>query len=142
MAQVYSCSFTSIRRSCRIDSARLEESTLHGNHSRVVQVESAVADPTAPAYLNKEAMDHVWIHSVPWIELAERNGLHVFDRGEGSTLYDVQGNAYLDGIAGLWVVNAGHGREEIAEAMAEQAAASPSLGDEPTPPSRPCSSPR
>ena len=82
----------------------------------------AVADPTAPAYLNKEAMDHVWIHSVPWIELAERNGLHVFDRGEGSTIYDVDGNAYLDGIAGLWVVNAGHGRKEIAEAMGQQAA--------------------
>ena len=82
----------------------------------------AVADPTAPAYLNKEAMDHVWIHSVPWIELAERNGLHVFDRGEGSTIYDVDGNAFLDGIAGLWVVNAGHGRKEIAEAMGQQAA--------------------
>ncbi|HET7055948.1 MAG TPA: aminotransferase class III-fold pyridoxal phosphate-dependent enzyme, partial [Thermomicrobiales bacterium] len=82
----------------------------------------AEMDPTAPAYLNKEAMDHVWIHSVPWIELAERNGLHVFDRGEGSTIYDVNGNAYLDGIAGLWVVNAGHGRKEIAEAMGRQAA--------------------
>jgi adenosylmethionine-8-amino-7-oxononanoate aminotransferase len=82
----------------------------------------SIADPTAPAYLNKEAMDHVWIHSVPWIELAERNGLHVFDRGEGSTIYDVNGNAYIDGIAGLWVVNAGHGRKEIAEAMERQAA--------------------
>ena len=76
---------------------------------------------TAPAYLTQEALDHVWIHSVPWIELAERNGMHVFDRGEGSTIYDVHGNAYLDGIAGLWVVNAGHGRREIGEAMGAQA---------------------
>ena len=78
-------------------------------------------DATAPAYLTQEAMDHVWIHSVPWIDLAERNGMHVFDRGEGSTIFDVRGNAYLDGIAGLWVVNAGHGRAEIAEAMGKQA---------------------
>lgn len=79
-------------------------------------------DPTAPAYLTQEAMDHVWIHSVPWVDLAERQGMHVFDRGEGSTIYDVHGNAYLDGISGLWVVNAGHGRTEIAEAMGKQAA--------------------
>ncbi len=78
-------------------------------------------NPIAPAYLTEEALAHVWIHSVPWIEVAERNGMHVFDRGEGSTIYDVHGNAYLDGIAGLWVVNAGHGRKDIAEAMGKQA---------------------
>jgi hypothetical protein len=33
----------------------------------------------------------------------------------------VHGKEYLDGIAGLWVVNAGHGRKEIAEVMAQQA---------------------
>ena len=78
-------------------------------------------DPTAPAYMDQTALDHVWIHSAPWIELAEQSGLRVFDRGEGSTLYDVHGKAYLDGIAGLWVVNAGHGRADIADAMSEQA---------------------
>jgi adenosylmethionine-8-amino-7-oxononanoate aminotransferase len=86
------------------------------------QPKSASPEPTSPAYLHNEAMDHVWIHYVPWVDLAERNGLHVFDRGEGSTIYDVHGNAYLDGIAGLWVVNAGHGRKEIAEAMGRQGA--------------------
>jgi adenosylmethionine-8-amino-7-oxononanoate aminotransferase len=82
---------------------------------------SAVADPTAPAYLESSARDHVWIHSTPWVDLAESDGLRVFDRGEGSTIYDVHGRAYLDGIAGLWVVNAGHGRREIGKAMGEQA---------------------
>jgi len=79
-------------------------------------------DPTAPAYLEREALDHVWIHQAPWVDIAESDGLRVFDRGEGSTLYDVHGRAYLDGIAGLWVVNSGHGRKDIAEAMARQAA--------------------
>jgi adenosylmethionine-8-amino-7-oxononanoate aminotransferase len=83
--------------------------------------DSAPTDITAPAYMRQEALNHVWIHHVPWIDLAERDGMHVFDRGEGSTIYDVRGNAYLDGISGLWVVNAGHGRKEIAEAMSKQA---------------------
>jgi adenosylmethionine-8-amino-7-oxononanoate aminotransferase len=86
-----------------------------------------VADPTAAhaaAYddpLYQKALDHVWIHTVNYVELAERQGLHVFERGEGSTLYDARGEAWLDALAGLWVVNAGHGRREIAEAMAAQA---------------------
>jgi adenosylmethionine-8-amino-7-oxononanoate aminotransferase len=72
-----------------------------------------------PVY--QKALDHVWIHTVNYVELAEKRGLHVFERGEGSTLYDARGEAWIDGIAGLWVVNAGHGRAEIADAMAAQA---------------------
>ncbi len=41
-------------------------------------------------------------------------------RGEGSTLYDAAGNAYLDGLACLWNVAVGHGRRELAEAAREQ----------------------
>lgn len=71
--------------------------------------------------IEAEALEHVWIQQAPWIEIAEKDGLHVFDRGEGIYLYDVRGRKYIDGISGLWVVNAGHGRREIAEAMAAQA---------------------
>jgi adenosylmethionine-8-amino-7-oxononanoate aminotransferase len=42
-------------------------------------------------------------------------------RGEGCRLFDAHGRSYLDGLAGLYVVNVGHGRAEIAEAMAKQA---------------------
>ncbi len=80
------------------------------------------AESVSPANLEQEALDHVWIHSQPWMEVAQKEGLRVFDRGEGSTIWDVRGRAYLDGISGLWVVNAGHGRTEIAEAMGAQAA--------------------
>jgi adenosylmethionine-8-amino-7-oxononanoate aminotransferase len=83
---------------------------------------TAVLEPTAPAYLEQHARDHVWIHSATWVDMAENDGLYVFDRGEGSTLYDVRGRSYIDGISGLWVVNAGHGRVKIAEAMGQQAA--------------------
>jgi adenosylmethionine-8-amino-7-oxononanoate aminotransferase len=76
----------------------------------------------SPEQYVKSALDHVWIHQANWQELAEKKGMRVFERGDGARLYDVYGKEYIDGIAGLWVVNAGHGRREIGEAMAEQAA--------------------
>ena len=40
--------------------------------------------------------------------------------GEGSTIVDADGTEYLDGMAGLWCVNIGYGRSELAEVAAEQ----------------------
>jgi len=42
-------------------------------------------------------------------------------RAEGSTIWDSEGREYLDAAGGAIVVNVGHGRREIAAAMAEQA---------------------
>ncbi len=67
------------------------------------------------------AKDHVWPHQLAWNVQAEEDGLTIFESGKNSTLTDIHGKEYLDGISGLWVVNAGHGREEIADAMAQQA---------------------
>jgi putrescine---pyruvate transaminase len=41
-------------------------------------------------------------------------------RGEGALVYDAAGRDYVDGMASLWYVNAGHGRREIVDAVAEQ----------------------
>jgi putrescine aminotransferase len=41
-------------------------------------------------------------------------------RGEGSTVWDDEGNAYLDAIASLWYCHVGHGRRELADAAAVQ----------------------
>ncbi|HEX9031713.1 MAG TPA: aminotransferase class III-fold pyridoxal phosphate-dependent enzyme [Streptosporangiaceae bacterium] len=41
-------------------------------------------------------------------------------RGDGSTVYDDQGHAYLDALASLWYCNVGYGRTELAEAAAAQ----------------------
>lgn len=49
-----------------------------------------------------------------------RAGTHVIRRAQGSTLYDEEGRELLDGLAGLWCVNVGYGRTEIADAVAEQ----------------------
>jgi adenosylmethionine-8-amino-7-oxononanoate aminotransferase len=72
--------------------------------------------------LEEAAIAHLWPHSndTEWSEFTER-GLRVFSHGEGSTLTDVQGRKYLDGLAGLFLVNIGHGRSEVGEAMAAQA---------------------
>lgn len=72
--------------------------------------------------LESKALDHLWLHSndLEWNELVD-GGLRVFVEGRGSTLIDVNGKQYIDGLAGLFVVAIGHGRTEIAEAMAAQA---------------------
>ena len=44
----------------------------------------------------------------------------IFVRGEGSYLIDTEGDRYLDGLAGLFCVNMGHGRSDIAKAAADQ----------------------
>jgi putrescine---pyruvate transaminase len=41
-------------------------------------------------------------------------------RGDGASVWDDQGNEYLDATAGLWYCNVGHGRAELAEAAAGQ----------------------
>ena len=45
---------------------------------------------------------------------------HVWVRGEGARLFDADGKEYLDGLSGLWNVNVGHGRKELAQAAYDQ----------------------
>ena len=45
----------------------------------------------------------------------------VIERGEGCYIWDSNGKRYLDALSGLFVVQAGHGREELAQAAAAQA---------------------
>ena len=52
-------------------------------------------------------------------ELAEK-GVRVITRASGVTLTDSEGNQILDAMAGLWCVNVGYGREELANVAARQ----------------------
>ena len=57
----------------------------------------------------------------PFADMSRLSGQQlVIVRGEGSTVYDDEGNAYLDAIASLWYCNVGHGRQELADAAASQ----------------------
>jgi adenosylmethionine-8-amino-7-oxononanoate aminotransferase len=44
----------------------------------------------------------------------------VVTEADGAWIMDSDGNRYLDGMAGMWSVNAGYGREELAQAAYEQ----------------------
>jgi adenosylmethionine-8-amino-7-oxononanoate aminotransferase len=70
--------------------------------------------------------ENVWLHytqMAPYRDL-EKDPV-VMVRGDGSTLWDADGKAYLDLLAGIYSVNAGYGRRRIVEAMTEQAMALP-----------------
>ena len=42
-------------------------------------------------------------------------------RGDGAYIFDARGKRYLDALSGLFVVQVGHGRTELADAAAKQA---------------------
>lgn len=49
-----------------------------------------------------------------------RDGFHTVVRGEGARLWTADGRELIDGMASLWYCNVGHGRTEIADAVATQ----------------------
>ena len=53
--------------------------------------------------------------------MEDGHGVPIIVRGEGHHIYDSRGNKYFDGLSGLFVVNAGHGRKRLAEVAAKQA---------------------
>ena len=67
------------------------------------------------------ARDHLWMHFTRHAGYEQGGRVPVMVRGEGHLVYDDQGKEYIDGLAGLFVTQVGHGRTEIAEAMARQA---------------------
>ncbi|MDD9348760.1 aspartate aminotransferase family protein [Mumia sp.] len=72
------------------------------------------------AHLQRAAKDHLWMHFTRH-STYETSDVPVIAKGEGAYLFDTAGKRYLDGLAGLFVVQVGHGREELAEAAAKQA---------------------
>lgn len=62
-----------------------------------------------------------FIHPFTDFSLFHEKGCDLITDSDGIYVEDVHGNRFIDGIAGLWCVNVGHGRAEIGQAMAEQA---------------------
>jgi putrescine---pyruvate transaminase len=65
-------------------------------------------------------MDHV-IHPYTNYRYFNTEGTTIFRSAKGYVIEDIEGNRYLDGMAGLWCVNIGHGNQELAEHIGEQA---------------------
>jgi adenosylmethionine-8-amino-7-oxononanoate aminotransferase len=68
----------------------------------------------------EQAAAHLWPHIIEWDQIMAGE-MPVLVSGTGCTVTDVHGRESIDGLSGIWVVNAGHGRAEIGAAMAEQA---------------------
>jgi len=65
---------------------------------------------------------HAWVHQAPRFGQSGNGDLTIFESGKGCILRDSRGREYFDGVSGAWVVNIGHGRKEMADCMADQAA--------------------
>jgi len=83
-----------------------------------ISTESA---PRTDAELQEMARDHLWMHFSRQSVMTEGGGVPIIVKGEGHRIWDSAGKEYIDGLAGLFVVNAGHGRRRLAEAGARQA---------------------
>jgi adenosylmethionine-8-amino-7-oxononanoate aminotransferase len=73
-----------------------------------------------PSALGISARDHLWMHFTRLSAYAD-GGVPVIVHGDGPYVYDQHGRRYLDALSGLFVVQVGHGRRELAAAAARQA---------------------
>ncbi|MEY5017755.1 MAG: hypothetical protein RL431_804 [Actinomycetota bacterium] len=73
------------------------------------------------ARLQGLAKDHLWMHFARQSGMEAGHGVPIITKGEGHHIFDIQGKKYIDGLSGLFVVNAGHGRQKLAEVAAKQA---------------------
>ncbi len=71
--------------------------------------------------LAEVARRHLWMHFTRHSVYGPQEHVPVIVKGQGAYIWDDQGRKYLDGLAGLFTVMIGHGREELALAAAEQA---------------------
>src|SRR6185295_452590 len=85
-----------------------------------VGVEQATSrQEQAASSLQDQAKRHLWMHFTRMGGYADHE-VPVIVRGEGCYVFDEHGNRYLDGLAALFCVNAGHGRKELGEAAKRQ----------------------
>src|SRR3954447_17573911 len=75
-------------------------------------------DPAVREAIVRQDLDNV-LHPIVQHKTLESKQF-VVTGGQGATVFDADGTAYLDGMAGLWCVNIGYGRTELADVAAEQ----------------------
>jgi len=69
--------------------------------------------------MQESAKNNLWMHFTR-MGVYKNQDVPVITHGEGCYVYDSNGKKYLDGLAGLFTSQIGHGRKEIAKAVAEQ----------------------
>jgi adenosylmethionine-8-amino-7-oxononanoate aminotransferase len=91
-----------------------------GLRSRLWSGPESGQKPDAQSGLQEAARRHLWMHFTRMSSYADHE-VPVIVKGEGPWVWDSRGRRYLDGLSSLFVVQAGHGRRELAEAAARQA---------------------
>jgi len=86
----------------------------------VVSRPDTAPDSAASPGLQEMARRHLWMHFSRMGSYSPDHEIPIIVRGDGCYVYDDHGNRYLDGLSGLFCVNAGHGRTELAKAAARQ----------------------
>lgn len=70
--------------------------------------------------LNQALKEHSWLHFTQMKNVIDDPSPMVIARGEGSKVWDTNGKEFIDGLAGLFCVNVGYGRQEIIDAITDQ----------------------
>ncbi len=82
----------------------------------------ASSAPATASRLQGLAQRHLWLHFSRMGAYGEQHDIPVIVKGEGCYVTDDKGKRYLDGLSALFCVNIGHGRQDVAQAGADQAA--------------------
>jgi adenosylmethionine-8-amino-7-oxononanoate aminotransferase len=97
-------------------------------NSKKTSTKPAAKKPPARRLLGKKtetlqdkARDHLWMHFTRQGPMAQGADVPIIVKGKGHHIWDDKGKKYFDGLSGLFVVNAGHGRKRLAEVAAKQA---------------------
>ena len=72
--------------------------------------------------MSERARRHLWMHFSNMGSYSPEVEIPIMVRGEGAYVYDSRGKRYIDGLSGLFLNQLGHGRRDLAEAGARQAA--------------------
>ncbi len=81
----------------------------------------ATTPATTETTLQEQAKRHLWMHFSRMGAFADGAEIPIIVRGDGCYVWDEHGNRYLDGLSALFCVNIGHGRQDVAQAGADQA---------------------
>lgn len=76
-----------------------------------------IKSETANELALQKDRQYLWHNITPYSESAPPM---IVESGQGSWVTDLNGQRYLDGMSGLWCVNVGYGRKELAEAAYHQ----------------------
>jgi adenosylmethionine-8-amino-7-oxononanoate aminotransferase len=72
--------------------------------------------------LDDLAQRHLWMHFSRLGAFSDATEVPIMAEGKGCYLWDARGNKYLDSLSGLFTVQLGHGRSDLAETARDQAA--------------------